>query len=435
MRDQNEPTTFFANWDFTSNEERMGDALRAFGQILGLELEHRHPNSTITQWATENKIEQYWVSELGSEVNIDWAELREYVFTPLSASNYNIDMTNEYDPASIMIWAFPRGLGAGAPMAFNNQLSTNDIEFIKELYPIDRTIVMSLEHSHLSSPYSISLTIKFKENARSCSSVQVEWLGHNNTDKKVKEYFKKEGSDELTISYDFSPILKEREYLEDLSEYVTSTPPLTTFKRKINVYREMNDDIENIVFQALPMNPSGCYIVSSVTYYADHFENIGIRGQHALKDIYIKNPHKLESLRFMACRAQPNTHIDNPNSVKTISFFYANSKGLPISDFKELEKISFVYSSVEPFNFSQNKKLKSIYVPVDVLYNEEKVRAIVFSLPDRNMHKEPGNLCFHAPFHIEGPFSLEIYNECKRKHWDITTALEPLWHLPVEMTY
>ncbi len=49
---QDEATVHFAQWRRASDEAKRTDVLRAFGQVLGLELEFRHPNFN-PQWITD----------------------------------------------------------------------------------------------------------------------------------------------------------------------------------------------------------------------------------------------------------------------------------------------------------------------------------------------------------------------------------------------
>ena len=71
---QTEPTVHFAQWRRALDKLRRRDVLRAFGQVLGLELEFRHPNFT-PGWITdengnvdETRIREYWENELGNYI-------------------------------------------------------------------------------------------------------------------------------------------------------------------------------------------------------------------------------------------------------------------------------------------------------------------------------------------------------------------------------
>lgn len=127
IRNQSEATVNFAFWDMANETEKKADVLRAFGQVLGLELEYRHL-SFDPGWST--RIQQYWEGEIE---DIPWEELREYVFDPIEQRN--LIQTDEYDPNSIMIWPFDRRYAANTAREFNYELSEQDIEFIQQLYP------------------------------------------------------------------------------------------------------------------------------------------------------------------------------------------------------------------------------------------------------------------------------------------------------------
>lgn len=127
IRNQNEATVNFAFWDMASEVEKKADVLRAFGQVLGLELEHRHL-SFDAGWSS--RIQQYWEGEIE---DIPWDELKEYVFDPIEERN--LVQTEEYDANSIMIWPFDRRYATNTARDYNYELSELDIQFIKQLYP------------------------------------------------------------------------------------------------------------------------------------------------------------------------------------------------------------------------------------------------------------------------------------------------------------
>ena len=127
VTDQNEATASFAYFNDLSKEEQKGEVLRLFGQILGLELEHRHL-SFDAGW--KNRVQSQWEGDIA---DIPWETLKKYVFDPLETTN--AVMTEDYDPLSIMIWPFPRTVAANTERDFNLELSENDKAFIEKLYP------------------------------------------------------------------------------------------------------------------------------------------------------------------------------------------------------------------------------------------------------------------------------------------------------------
>lgn len=126
--DQNDATMSFAFFDeFSTQRDRRADVLRAFGSVLGLELEHRHLSFN-PGWTT--RIASFWEGEVE---DIPWASLKQYVFDPLDAAG--VIQTATYDPNSIMIWPFLSRFASNTSRDFNYELSDMDKAFIKELYP------------------------------------------------------------------------------------------------------------------------------------------------------------------------------------------------------------------------------------------------------------------------------------------------------------
>ena len=77
---QSEATMHFAQWRRAGDAQKRSDVLRAFGQVLGLELEFRHPMFH-PAWITnadgsvnETAIREYWENELANY--IAWDELK-----------------------------------------------------------------------------------------------------------------------------------------------------------------------------------------------------------------------------------------------------------------------------------------------------------------------------------------------------------------------
>lgn len=140
---QNEATVHFAQWRRASDEAKRNDVLRAFGQVLGLELEFRHPNFD-PQWITdangnidEPSIRDYWEYELNELIS--WEELRKIVLEPLSSQTFMIEKTDSYDENSVMSWPFFEMIAQNIPLIefdedYKTELSEMDKEFVKRLY-------------------------------------------------------------------------------------------------------------------------------------------------------------------------------------------------------------------------------------------------------------------------------------------------------------
>lgn len=140
---QNEATVHFAEWRRASDASKRSDALRAFGQVLGLELEFRHPNC-FPEWITdadgnidEETIRGYWEYELSDLIS--WEELKKVVLDPLSVPAFLVEKTDEYDPNSVMTWPFYEQIAQKLPIVefdkdYKTELSAQDKLFIQKLY-------------------------------------------------------------------------------------------------------------------------------------------------------------------------------------------------------------------------------------------------------------------------------------------------------------
>ncbi len=140
---QTEPTVHFAQWRRALDKLRRRDVLRAFGQVLGLELEFRHPNFT-PGWITdengnvdETRIREYWENELGNYIS--WEELKKIVLDPLQDQTFLISKTDSYDSESVMTWPFYEMIAQNIPLMeydedCKSELSVQDKEFIQNIY-------------------------------------------------------------------------------------------------------------------------------------------------------------------------------------------------------------------------------------------------------------------------------------------------------------
>lgn len=131
--DQNDATMNFAFWNGLNDLEIRGDVLRAFGLMLGLQLEHRHVKFT-PGWRSMDRLKEYWASEIG---DVLWEDIQKYVFDPLETQDCLY--TPEYDEQSIMIWPFANKIAQYTARSFNYWLSPEDRDFISMLYPKNDT--------------------------------------------------------------------------------------------------------------------------------------------------------------------------------------------------------------------------------------------------------------------------------------------------------
>lgn len=134
-RNTTKPTAVFGGIEDIDAESRRGDVLRVFGQILGLEYEQRHQDwAKNGYWKSESQLQKYW-EDLFDGIDMDWDEIREYVFTPLTEENATVLMkTRAIDVASIMVWPYYNSRQTSKPLS-NLELSEGDKAFIAKLYP------------------------------------------------------------------------------------------------------------------------------------------------------------------------------------------------------------------------------------------------------------------------------------------------------------
>lgn len=157
VTNQNEATMSFAYWDSSTEQDMKADVLRAFGQVLGLELEHRHLEFD-PGWT--NRIASYWEGEIE---DIPWENLQQYVFTPLVERD--ILQTAEYDEESIMIWPFSSRYAKNTARSFNYELSQGDKKFIARLYPKEESpILIGTTANHYVNIY-----------AEICNDIIIDW--------------------------------------------------------------------------------------------------------------------------------------------------------------------------------------------------------------------------------------------------------------------
>lgn len=140
---QTEATMHFAQWRRAGDAQRRSDVLRAFGQVLGLELEFRHPMFH-PAWITnadgsvnETAIREYWENELANYIS--WDELKKIVLDPLEDQAFFIHKTEYYDQWSVMNWPLYEMIARNIPPIefdedYNTELSENDKTFAQSLY-------------------------------------------------------------------------------------------------------------------------------------------------------------------------------------------------------------------------------------------------------------------------------------------------------------
>ena len=152
-RDQAKPTAVIGGIGTLDEETLRGDVLRLFGQILGLEYEQRHQNwAKEGYWKSEAAMQRYWENQFDG-LDLNWSEIKEYVFTPLLEQNaVALIQTEEIDEASIMAWPYYNAQQTTKPIA-NYELSDSDKKFIAKLYPKDKQILPTIQEAWVDMGY------------------------------------------------------------------------------------------------------------------------------------------------------------------------------------------------------------------------------------------------------------------------------------------
>lgn len=159
--DQSQPTMNFG-WinEHTPDGEVSRVVLHEFGHALGLEHEHQHPLANIP-WNRE-AVYRYYAGQGWSREQVDRNVLRNQSPSGRTFTNF--------DPNSIMLYWFPAELTLdGSSMPGNSQLSSLDIELIRQIYPSPAP--GSFEKSGNNNSVSCR---EFCENRRN-NGIHVDW--------------------------------------------------------------------------------------------------------------------------------------------------------------------------------------------------------------------------------------------------------------------
>lgn len=276
---QDEPTIHYAQWRRAADVVKRSDVLRSFGQVLGLELEYRHPSCT-PDWITQNgeideaAIRDYWEYELGEVIS--WQELKSFVLDPMADDIFLIK-TKEYDENSVMNWPFCELIANGLPLiAYDSdrksELSAMDKEFIAELYgaatppyhPIEITDVkrtlLSFNNTASQVEFEITITkdvkfiyslfdhsemIEVEHAAIAAKNKGIGILDPIVTEKELVHITMPEGVDEYTttVSYNFGDKpLSSLQIVETIKSNEWNIP--STALRKFDM--TMTDSITNL---------------------------------------------------------------------------------------------------------------------------------------------------------------------------------------------
>ena len=153
VADQSQPTAVFGGIEYLDETEFKGDVLRLFGQILGLEYEQRHQEwSKNGYWKDASQLQAYWEDQFEG-YSMDWSQIRQYVFEPLTAATANqLLETKEIDELSVMAWPYYNRKQTTKLLA-NYELSEGDKNFIARLYPQTATTLPTIQEAWVDAGY------------------------------------------------------------------------------------------------------------------------------------------------------------------------------------------------------------------------------------------------------------------------------------------
>lgn len=153
VADQSQPTAVFGGIEYLDETEFKGDVLRLFGQILGLEYEQRHQEwSKNGYWKDAYQLQAYWEDQFEG-YNMDWSQIRQYVFEPLTEATANqLLETKEIDELSVMAWPYYNRKQTTKLLA-NYELSEGDKNFIARLYPKTAVTLPTIQEAWVDAGY------------------------------------------------------------------------------------------------------------------------------------------------------------------------------------------------------------------------------------------------------------------------------------------
>lgn len=366
-RNQNEATMSFAYWDSSTEEEIKGDVLRAFGQALGLELEHRHLDFD-AGWT--NKIQEYWEGEIE---DADWEDLREYVFDPLESTN--VIQTQGYDENSIMIWPFSKKYARNTARDYNYELSETDIEFIKQLYPkpeIIENLIVNLGLKKTEGYQFIGFHSMVNED------IIVDWgngiIDTIKSNPELQHIWKEFGYDPST-----EPIPSEYSV-----KVYGSSKAIKSFELGLHIpttgYIDISGsaDLESLTTGLLKIKELDVSKNTKLKYLACNYS--------LLTSLDVSNCPELE---ILSCDNNLLTSLDLSNNKKLSMFYCSNNqlKSLDVSNNPELVSLSCDNNPLTSLNISNNRNLMKFYChdcllpSLDVSNNENLYRFICYNNP------------------------------------------------------
>ena len=369
IRNQNEATVNFALWDAANEATKRADVLRAFGQVLGLDLEHRHL-SFDAGWTS--RIADYWESEIE---DIPWDELKEYVFDPIEERN--LVQTNEYDENSIMIWPFSRKYANNTARECNYELSAMDIAFIGQLYPREQEqgqLALTLRY-HADPGWGQSVNLELYQwgsyrieyadgTSVTCEGDSISIFESNDMENPyapIKIYGDPENIKKIIEPWGFYFEILDMSACKNLTEFKGELGTFETYDFSIHPkleYLYVKAPLKNVAVEGLAnLKSLKCYISGS----ADRFT--------------ISNPN-LENLVFEkdGLVSLDVSNLPNLKNLDVSGSIWANynskMEDIDLSANELLESFTIsCYGSPENINLMNNSNLKKLILDISTLKN------------------------------------------------------------------
>lgn len=332
VTDQNDATMSFADWAWATEEERKGDVLRAFGQVLGLELEHRHLDFD-ANWT--DRISEYWEGEI---TDVPWDILKQYVFDPMLESG--VIQTSEYDENSIMVWPFTRRYAGNTARYFNYELSDMDKEFIGQVYPKDqceeKTIIeMDIE----TSDESITAILHFFID----DDIIIDW-GDGTKENKNSDYYM---------------LLHTYQNAGNYTIRVLGEPHAITLLR-FGYVGELNSLDISKATSLTELGMSSSNISSLDLSKNTELRALVITGSPNIQTLDLTNNNKIEQVHFSGSGITDIYGISGKPELTTVSCYDTQLVSLDVSNCPKLETIVCDNGSLVSMNISNNPKLRHL---------------------------------------------------------------------------
>lgn len=333
VTNQNEATLNFAFWDMASEQEMKADVFRAFGQVLGLELEHRHL-SFDAGWSS--RIQQYWEGEIE---DIPWAELKKYVFDPIEAKN--LEQTKEYDENSIMVWPFDRRYATNTARDYNYDLSEKDKEFIKYLYPGGEE-QLCFVMKKCPSPYYSGLPLEIGLYKKGSVRVVYE-------DGRSDAIFESDAINNIRLSTGASKVYGDPNNIRSITQWANGlySYELSDMSRcKELTSLSLNLETESYDFLSFPK-----------------LEELSITGLN-IKEIDISKLNNLKSLSISGITKGSNAPLISNSKLESLTLSLPNIRSLDIQNLPNLLSLKLDAISLNEIDLSENKLLESLDIRI-----------------------------------------------------------------------